>query len=85
MPILNHFHHQGKESLSQVFISYQWAIKADILRLHSRLTSQGFSCWIDEKKIRGGDEMDSKIVNGITNAKVCISHFNDPGQIVQGL
>lgn len=55
-----------------VFISYQWDKKSQILKLYNKLTSLGYTCWMDRVNIGGGDEMDSEIERGLRECSVVL-------------
>ena len=56
-----------------IFISYQWGKQKEIIKLYTRLTSFGLSCWLDIKEMSGGDTLYEKIDTGIRNCHVMIS------------
>ena len=57
----------------EVFISYQWGKQTQIKTLYTRLTSMGYSCWMDIYQMGGGDSLYDKIDRGIRSAKVIIT------------
>ncbi|XP_077861425.1 uncharacterized protein LOC100370439 [Saccoglossus kowalevskii] len=56
-----------------VFISYQWGVQPQIKNLYSKLTSLGYTCWLDIMQMGGGDALYGKIDRGIRKAKVIVS------------
>jgi len=67
----------------KLFISYCWANKPAVRRLHDILTERGISCWIDDGQMQGGSQLFTEIDNGISECKVflaCCS--NNYGQSV---
>jgi hypothetical protein len=47
------------------FISYSHADKAFARRLHDALQGHGIRCWLDEKQLRGGDDILDHVDRGI--------------------
>ncbi|MCP4664010.1 MAG: toll/interleukin-1 receptor domain-containing protein [bacterium] len=47
------------------FISYSHADKPFALRLHDHLQGRGISCWLDEHRLRAGDDIREEIDRGI--------------------
>ena len=54
----------------QVFLSYQWDIKAKVIELKEKLKLNGLSCWMDEDAMDPGDELRGEIEHGISHCKV---------------
>ena len=54
----------------QVFLSYQWDIKAKVIELKKKLELNGLSCWMDEDEMYPGDELRGEIEHGISHCKV---------------
>ena len=53
-----------------VFISYQWDIQEDVLKLKEALESENLTCWMDVKSTKGGDVLAEEIEKGIRGCKV---------------
>ena len=58
-----------------VFISYQWDSKSEVLKLKKELEKNKISCWMDVRQIRGGAFLNQEIAEGIKNAKVKLGDF----------
>ena len=56
----------------QVFISYQWDSQDEVNSLRDRLEKAGYSCWMDIGQMGGGDQLYSRIDEGIRNSKVAV-------------
>ena len=53
-----------------VFISYQWDIQEEVLKLKEALELENLTCWMDVKSMKGGDDLWEKIDKGIRGCKV---------------
>jgi len=56
-----------------IFISYSWANKQSVRKLHDNLLQKGFDCWIDDHKMQGGSELFGEIDNGISDCQLFIA------------
>lgn len=61
------------DSQPVIFLSYNWGKQKQIKHLYSRLTSMGYSCWMDIFQMGGGDSLFDKIDRGIRACRVVIS------------
>ena len=57
----------------QLFISYHWGKQPQIKALYSKLTSLGYSCWLDVEQMGGGDPLNDKIDRGIRGCQLLLS------------
>jgi len=62
-----------KVNPKSIFLSYSWSNKQTVKKLHNMLSQQGFDCWLDDNKMKGGSELFTEIENGITDCKVFIA------------
>ncbi|XP_067660412.1 uncharacterized protein [Haliotis asinina] len=58
---------------TDLFLSYQWGKQQQIQKLYARLTSLGYTCWMDVHQMGGGDSLFDKIDKGVRGSKVVIS------------
>jgi hypothetical protein len=57
-----------------VFISYNWAIKAQVLKLYAILTSLNYKVWLDERELNAGSSpLTAELAMAIKNSKVILS------------
>ena len=56
-----------------VFLSYQWGKQQQINALYHRLTSLGYSVWMDIYQMGGGDSLYDKIDRGMRGCKAVVS------------
>jgi len=56
-----------------VFISYCWGNKPAAQRLRRLLENQGLSCWMDEIKIKPGEQLFREIDDGVSNCQVFLA------------
>ena len=54
----------------QVFLSYQWDIKAKVIELKEKLKLNGLTCWMDRDEMGPGDDLKEEIEGGISYCKV---------------
>ena len=59
-------------SAPPVFISYQSASQEAALHLRRRLELSGFPCWMDVGLLRGGDQLYTRIYEGLSRCKLVI-------------
>ena len=57
-----------------VFISYQWDIQNEVLKLKTKLEAKKITCWMDTGKMMGGDDLKAQIDKGIRGCKASISY-----------
>jgi len=60
-----------------VFLSYSWGQKSVVKQIRALLESHGVKCWMDEGKMKGGDELFRSIDEGITHCRVFVSCISD--------
>ena len=56
-----------------VFLSYQWGKQPQVKALYQRLTSLGYSVWMDIYQMGGGDSLYDKIDRGMRGCKAVVS------------
>ncbi len=56
-----------------VFLSYQWDVQREVLALKRVLEScLHLSCWLDLERLEAGDNLESKMVEGVTDAELVV-------------
>jgi len=57
-----------------VFISYNWGIKAQVKKLYAILTSLNYKVWMDERELNAGNSpLTTELAMAIKNSKVILS------------
>jgi hypothetical protein len=56
-----------------IFISYNWGVQEQVIKLYEILTNLNYKVWIDIKQLQGGNKISSELAQGIKNAKIVIS------------
>ena len=56
-----------------VFLSYQWGKQAQVKALYKRLTSLGYTVWMDIYQMGGGDSLYDKIDRGMRGCEAVVS------------
>lgn len=56
-----------------VFLSYQWGKQPQVKALYKRLTSLGYTVWMDIYQMGGGDSLYDKIDRGMRGCKAVVS------------
>jgi hypothetical protein len=57
-----------------VFISYNWAIKAQVQKLYAILTSLNYKVWMDERELNAGSSpLTAELAIAIRDSKVILS------------
>jgi hypothetical protein len=56
-----------------VFISYSWGQKKLVKKLRDFLELHHIRCWMDERRMKGGDELFGSIDQGITGCRVFLA------------
>ena len=56
-----------------VFLSYQWGKQPQVKALYQRLTSLGYTVWMDIYQMGGGDSLYDKIDRGMRGCKAVVS------------
>lgn len=56
-----------------VFLSYQWGKQTQVKALYKRLTSLGYTVWMDIYQMGGGDSLYEKIDKGMRGCKAVVS------------
>uniref|UniRef100_T1IR33 non-specific serine/threonine protein kinase n=1 Tax=Strigamia maritima TaxID=126957 RepID=T1IR33_STRMM len=68
-----HKSEENNEDQPPVFLSYHWDVQDEVLLLRTKLEQAGFRCWMDIGQIGGGDHLQIKLYEGISNAKIVVS------------
>jgi hypothetical protein len=55
-----------------IFISYQWNIKPDVIRLEENLLKLNHTVWRDDHELMAGDDLEARLAISITNSKLII-------------
>lgn len=60
-----------------IFISYNHGSKPDVKRLLGRLQEHDFKCWMDIARMKGGEQLSTKIEKNLSACKVVIACITD--------
>ena len=61
-------------NMYDVFISYNWGIKAQVQKLFQVLTSLNYKVWLDERELNAGSNpLTAELARAIKNSKVILS------------
>ena len=68
-----YFQVKKTEGSPHIFLSYQWGKQLQVRELYKRLTSLGYTVWMDIFQMGGGDSLYDKIDRGIRGCKAVVS------------
>ncbi len=61
-------------NMFDVFISYNWGIKAKVQKLYDILQSLNYKVWLDERELNAGsNSLTAELATAIKNSKVILS------------
>jgi len=56
-----------------IFVSYCWANKITVKKLHGALSEKNLSCWLDERQMQGGSQLFGEIDKGISECQIFLA------------
>ena len=62
----------NKNEIFDIFISYNWGIKEDVIKLEENLRKKNYSVWRDDYELQAGENLESRLVEAITNSKLFV-------------